>query len=232
MNKHTEWCYSGCSCNPEQWGEHYPDALGHEQSPINIVTADIIKDENLPNLVLNYKSNPLKIINNGHTIQLECEAGSTLTFKSKSYNLLQFHFHTLSEHTIDGKYCDFEGHLVHQSEDGEYAVVGFLMNIGHKSELLDMLFKYVPENEGRHDDSNIQYNPLKILNKDPADMGDLDYYHYNGSFTTPPCTEGVKWIVLKEIFEISQDQVDLFDSIIHKNYRPIQALNDRTVLSS
>ncbi len=207
---------------------------GKGQSPVNLVKADVKGNANWE---FNYKTTSLRIahnehmddiIDNGHTIQVTVDEGSTFTFGDKAYNLKQFHFHTPSEHTVDRKHMPMEVHLVHQSDDGSLAVVSVLFQESKQAnENLAKIITHLPsaKGESRHiKDANLE---LKVqLPKD-------NYaYHYVGSLTTPPCSERVQWLVLREMKTLSADQAAAISSRIGPNNRPVQQLNDRTVEAS
>ena len=204
---------------------------GKGQSPINIVKTDA---KGGANWKLDYKTTSLRIahnehmddiIDNGHTIQVTVDEGSTFSFGDKTYNLKQFHFHTPSEHTVDGKNMPMEMHMVHQSEDGSLAVVSVLFKEGKvANENFSKIIANLPnaKGESKHiTDVNLE---LKVhLPKD-------NYaYHYIGSLTTPPCSENVQWLVLRDMVSLTADQITAFSSRIGPNNRPTQPLNDRTV---
>jgi len=214
----THWGYEG-ETGPEHWAEiGYPDCAGSEQSPVDISDAPVHDAD----ITFNYNPTALNIINNGHTIKVEYDEGSTITVEGKAYNLLQFHFHAPSEHTIDGEYYDMELHLVHQSDDGEYAVIGVMITAGKENEAYKPVWDNMPAEEGELQTiSGVTVNAIDLLPEDRS------YYRYDGSFTTPPCTEGVKWFVLSNPVELSEEQIDAFEAIYLGNNRPVQPMNER-----
>lgn len=216
-----EWGYTG-SEGPSNWGDISPEfsacKIGKEQSPINIEDSS---NANLPELKLAYNSTPFDIVNNGHSIQINYEPGSSMTIGGKKYQLLQFHFHSPSEHTLNGKSYPMETHLVHQSEDGELAVLGIFITEGNENEFIEALWSSIPETGVENTVSGIEVNVNALLPED------LSYYHYTGSLTTPPCSEGVNWNVLKTTIELSSEQLAGFNSFYNGNARPVQPLNDR-----
>ena len=146
-----------------------------------------------------------------------------MTVEGKTYNLLQFHFHALSEHTVGGEYYAGEMHLVHQSDDGEYAVVGVLLTEGEENAAYAPVWDNLPTEEGELETiEGVTVNAADLL---PADQA---YYRYAGSFTTPPCTEGVKWFVISNPAMLSTAQMDAFEAIYDHNYRPVLPFNART----
>jgi len=170
---------------------------------------------------------PLNIIDNGHTIQINYPAGSTLTVGDKTYTLKQFHFHHPSEEHIDGHGYAMVAHLVHADSEGHLAVVAVLFTKGAENPLLATLWKNIPLEKGRAVDvSGVTVNVTNLL---PSDHG---YYTFTGSLTTPPCSEGVTWYVLKHQSPLSADEIAAFAKIYPKNARPIQPLNDRQLLET
>jgi carbonic anhydrase len=203
---------------------------GKSQSPINILSNT---GKGSPAWTLEYKTTKLQVahheqvdelINNGHTIQVTPEPGSSLNYGGKVYQLKQFHFHTPSEHTIDGKHAPMEIHFVHQADDQRLAVVGVLVKEGKHNANVDQLIKYLPNAVGEkktHDSVNID-----IALHVPKELW---AYHYIGSLTTPPCTENVQWMVLRKYVEMDKAQIEAFSSRLKQNNRPTQPLNDRAL---
>ncbi|NOZ54911.1 MAG: carbonic anhydrase [Gammaproteobacteria bacterium] len=223
-----EWSYEG-ETSPEYWANLSPEfhlcSKGTQQSPIDITVAK--SSDDLPELKFKYKKTPLIIKNNGHAIEVEYEQGSTLKLDGEKYRLLQFHFHTPSEHAKDGSAYPMEAHLVHINTSGQLAVVGIFMKQGKENKFIQKIWDYMPEEEGKIMVEDTRINIKKFL-PDDNDEGE-EYYHYAGSLTTPPCSEGVKWFVLNEAVEISAEQITQFQAIFPLNARPVQALNDRMI---
>jgi len=224
----VHWDYEG-DAGPENWGELSQDfalcSTGREQSPIDISTTTSV---NPADIVFNYQPSALNILNNGHTIQANYDAGSSIEVDGKSYKLLQFHFHALSEHTIDGNPSPLEMHLVHQSDDGSFAVVGVMINRGGGE---NAAFTPVGNNMPAQETEATTISGV-VVNVNDLLPAERTYYRYNGSFTTPPCTEGVKWFVLSTPIEISDSQASTFEQIYHDNYRPVQSFGARSFLIS
>ena len=221
------WCYEG-EYGPEHWGDmknEYSKCKGGErQSPVGIA---LTEKANLDSINVNYYATPLKIINNGHTIQINYGSGSSISIGNKKYDLLQFHFHSPSEHKINGKTYDMEAHLVHKGEDGKLAVVAVLMEEGKANDFIKTLWSNLPKDEGKeHAITDLKINANQLLPKH------MNYYTYSGSLTTPPCSEIVNWFVLKTPIEVSKAQLDKFTSIFRKSARPIQPLQGRVVKES
>lgn len=217
------WSYSG-EDNPSDWGDLSSEFLncktGNQQSPINF---DETQKTNLSNIEFNYKDTPLKVSNNGHTIEVKYEAGSFIKIAEKRYELLQFHFHAPSEHTVDGRHYPVEAHLVHKSKDGTLAVVGVFMKEGKFNEFIETLWTYIPTQEGEKIVHGVSVNASALP---PADTS---YYNYIGSLTTPPCSEGVSWNVMRTPIEVSSEQIAKFTAVYSGNARPVQPLNRRSV---
>lgn len=216
------WSYEGKD-GPAEWSKldkaYAACSTGKAQSPIDIKNA---KKAELPPLKFDYNAVPLNIIDNGHTIQINYAPGSTLTVGGKSYNLKQFHFHHPSEERINGKGYDMVAHLVHADAEGHLAVVAVLLKTGSSNAFLETVWKNIPTvKEKAVDVPGVTLNVKDLL---PADHG---YYTFSGSLTTPPCSEGVTWYVLKAPASLSADQVTAFAKIYPKNARPIQPLNGR-----
>lgn len=219
-----EWGYEG-EGGPEHWGDIKKEfelcKKGLTQSPIDIVNDSKAITEPLE---LNYRESPLKIVNNGHTIQANYAPGSFLKIGNSQYQLLQFHFHTPSEHLIKGKAYEMEVHLVHKNDKGQLAVVGIFMKPGESSPLVQKIWASLPREVDREvAPASVAINAKDLLPKDTA------YNNYPGSLTTPPCSEGVDWFVLKTPIELSKDQISVFQNQIKLNARPAQPINKRTV---
>ena len=221
------WSYEGKD-GPEHWGDLSPDFLmcseGWNQSPINLVD-DVHAD--LPELVFEYYSSNLNEINNGHTIMQNIKPGSVLRIPGRdmSFELKQFHFHSPSEHTIDGKSFAMEIHFVHADKDGELGVVAVMIDEGEAHPVLSMLWSFMPEQTGETIQKPIGIEETNLL---PPTR---EYYTYSGSLTTPPCTEGVRWIVLKTPIQASASQIARFkDRVGPATNRPVQPIHARIIL--
>jgi len=219
-----EWSYAGRS-GPENWADISKKFElcrdGKEQSPINISDA---KTANLPAIQFDYKPGSLEILNNGYTIQVNHAAGSSITVGGEKYELLQFHFHTPSENTIDGKSFPMEMHLVHKNTKGQLAVVGVFSKEGAKNTVLSKAWEHTPQKAGDKEKvASVSINAADLL---PVDRS---YYSFKGSLTTPPCSEGVKWMVLKTPTEVSREQIEKFIKVIGNNARPVQPMHMRTL---
>lgn len=221
------WSYAG-EDGPEHWGELSADFHmcrdGQNQSPINL-QHNI--DAELAELVFEYYSSPGEATNNGHSIQIDVEAGSFLKIPSldRSFELKQFHFHSPSEHTIEGQSYAMEMHFVHADENGALAVVGVMINVGQENPVLKEMRYFMPEQSGENEKAPIGIEETDLL---PPTR---DYYYYSGSLTTPPCSEGVAWIVLKDPIEASLEQIARFkEQVGATTNRPVQPHNARMIL--
>lgn len=194
------------------------------QSPINIGRA--ASDPSLAALALDLHETPMHLTNNGHTIEQEYEEGSTLTLGDVEFELIQFHFHTLSEHTVRGQRSPMEMHAVFRDPvSGNLAVVGTLFRIGGASNFLDEL---IAAGLPRYEDDTSTTGVIDVA--DVLTSGRTRrYYTYSGSLTTPPCSEIVTWLVLKRTATMSPAQFHAFQDIMGNNFRPIQARNGRVV---
>ncbi|MDM8559514.1 carbonic anhydrase family protein [Candidatus Parabeggiatoa sp. HSG14] len=229
---HAIWTYEG-KTGPAHWGslsEKYAlCSTGKQQSPIDISKST---KTDLPQLEFNYNPFPLVIANNGHTIGVVTDKGGLLKIGEESYKLWQFHTHAPSEGTINGKHADMVIHFVHvnaQNKDQlKFAVVGVYLEKGKTANpLIETLWKVMPktasEEPQKHD---IQIDAKQLLPQDK------NYYTFTGSLTTPPCWEGIKWMILKQPVSISAEQLAQYHALYPHNARPLQPLNGREVLSS
>ncbi len=222
----VHWGYEG-HAGPEHWGKLAKEFgtcdSGTQQSPVNIdqsITAELAR------ISFNYQPAPIKVVNNGHTVQMNYSGDSSITIGSKTYKLAQFHFHSPSENKIGGKPFDMEVHLVHKNDAGELAVVGVMMQAGAENSALAPLWQALPKEVNKEQALSAQLNAADLL---PAQR---QFYHFKGSLTTPPCTEGVDWFVMKDPISLSAAQVEKFVSLVGHNARPVQAGNNRFILST
>jgi carbonic anhydrase len=223
------WSYSGEGA-PAHWAQldHSYAACGDgkSQSPVDIRTHDIRKVP-LPALVFDYKPTPLHLIDNGHTIQVNVDPGSSLQVGGDRYELVQFHFHHPSEERIDGKAFDMVAHLVHRDSKGRLAVVAVPLVAGSENALIAALWAHLPkQKEQVANVRGVTINPAALLPRDHS------YYTYRGSLTTPPCTEGVRWLVLKSPSVESKAEIEKFTALYPNDARPTQKLNGRHVLAT
>lgn len=220
----AKWGYEG-KTSPSHWGDLKEEFSlcknGENQSPINIMKVNKAK---APPLEIHYDETTLDVLNNGHTIQFNYEPGSHIKIGEKKFNLLQFHFHAPSEHIVKGKPLDMEMHLVHKNDQGELAVIGVFFAIAAKNPTLDSFWKYLPEKINEP----TKMTEIKVNAKDLL-PGNLGYFFYSGSLTTPPCSEGVMWNVLKQPLPVTESQINSFNALVGNNARPSQALNTRSI---
>ncbi|HUL68058.1 MAG TPA: carbonic anhydrase family protein [Burkholderiaceae bacterium] len=225
----AHWSYSG-STGPAKWASLEKDfgscALGRTQSPIDIHDS-AAKKADLPAIIFDYKPAPLKIIDNGHTIQVNYAPGSFITVGGKQFELVQFHFHKPSEEKVNGKNYDMVAHLVHKDTDGNLAVVAVLLKKGSASPLVKTLWDNLPKQKGH--EMAVDAVTINIADLLP---GDKAYYTFAGSLTTPPCSENVTWFVLKNPSSISSDEIARFAKSYPMNARPVQPLNGREIKTS
>lgn len=220
------WTYTGAQ-GAEKWGDLEKDfatcKLGKKQSPIDIKGAT---KGSLPAIAFNYGQGAAEVVNNGHTIQVNLAAGGDVKVASGGYKLLQFHFHTPSEELVNGKPYPLVAHLVHKSDAGKLAVVAVLFKEGKPNAALQKVFAAMPAKEGGKAELGGGLNVADML---PAKQA---YWAFEGSLTTPPCSEEVQWHVLKEPVELSPAQLAAFKKLYPMNARPVQPLNGRALQES
>ena len=221
----VSWSYEKDNTGPENWknlSDDFSKCGGQSQSPVNISTNNTSTRYILRQPEFYYGKSLTNILNNGHTLQFNIEGDHSVKLNGKDYRLLQFHYHSLSEHTIDGEHMPLEVHFVHQHNKTDYAVIGVMYKEGKENPLLKSnLDKFPIEKEVYN--SNKSIDLLEILPDNKS------YYHYNGSLTTPPCNEVVNWYLLKDPIEASKKQLDRMSQILNNNHRPVQNLNGRRI---
>jgi carbonic anhydrase len=231
----VHWGYEG-EIGPAHWADLSPEfelcRTGMMQSPIDLTAATPFKGPDLDLekgrsvLTAERRAHVLDLIDNGHTIQITQDTPISVEADGVSYELVQFHFHAPSEHTVDGEHAPLEVHFVHKSAQGKLVVLGVLVDEGEPNPNWNALIASLPSGpEGsRH---------VEGLDIDVTELGTLPdrYYRYEGSLTTPPCTEGVLWVVMSDVLEISPSQLSAFVSRLHDNRRPVQPLGDRKLQS-
>ena len=220
----VHWEYEGVD-GPDYWSElcvDYVDCGGEVQSPINLTGA--VDDASLGEIARTYAATATHIVNNGHTLQFNCDAGSSITVNGETYKLLQFHSHTHSEHLVNGASYPLELHFVHKNEtSGKLAVIGVFVKEGAENAFLKGFMDHLPAaKDATYDDAGT-YNAADFF---PAGKS---YFTYAGSLTTPPCSEIVTWTVMETPVEASADQIHHFETIEHENARPVQPLHGRTI---
>jgi len=232
-----EWGYVG-EVAPKHWSELSEKfkmcAEGKQQSPINIEPNE--NQKLLPDLDIQYiKSSKslahhthtghTKEVDNGHTVEVELEEGNFFNVDGETYELKQFHFHTPSENHIDGKSYPLEAHFVHATKEGKLAVIAVVFEEGKEHPTLKKLWKHFPMSVNNEMDISFDADDLNSMMPD-----DKSYYRFNGSLTTPPCTEGVKWFVFKTPLTVSKEEIEaIYKELGHTNNRPVQPTNNREI---
>ncbi|MDO9197099.1 MAG: carbonic anhydrase family protein [Rhodoferax sp.] len=222
----VHWRYEG-ETGPQAWGKLKPDfnvcAIGKRQSPINIEESGTLQGPAEP-LQFNYQPSSGTVVNNGHTIQVDLTGDNSMTVRGSTYKLLQFHFHHPSEERVDYRGFAMVAHLVHRNAEGQLAVVAVLLDPGVANALINKVWTYMPLDTG----DRVRM-PTGLIDMNELLPKDQRYYQFMGSLTTPPCTEGVLWLVLKQPTTVSRDQIRLFSQLFPNNARPVQAVNGRAV---
>ncbi|QXI11259.1 carbonic anhydrase [Pseudomonas zeae] len=223
----TPWTYQG-NHDSKHWGE-FGSALctgGAQQSPIDVELKQVQLHKIMTSdLIINYKTSPVNLQNNGHTIQISVNDGGSLSFQDHEYKLAQYHFHTPSEHQINHLSFPMELHLVHQNTNGRLLVLGVMVKEGKKNTELALLWNHLPGKIGK--EAMVSAKLAPVLNRlIPVPS---HHFYYKGSLTTPPCTEGVQWILFEQPIEMSKSQIQKFLELFPDNHRPLQQLNYREV---
>jgi carbonic anhydrase len=222
------WGYTG-AIGPDAWSklsaEFATCAKGRRQSPIDLVDRDF-SPLNLEQVKFDYAPAAFQVVHNGHTVEVRPAGVNQIIARGKSYKLLQFHFHHPAEERFNGKGFALDTHFVHRAEDGELAVVTVLFEEGAANPELQRLWDYMPldSNDSLRSGEGVTFNPVSMLPPDRA-----KYLQYIGSLTTPPCTEGVVWIILRQPVTASAEQIALFRKMVGMNARPTQPANGRLI---
>jgi len=220
------WSYEGAT-GPAHWGDLNADysicKTGKEQSPINIGHTVA---EKLPPIDFHYLPSPLKLIDNGHTVQVNYAPGSSITVAGKKYELVQFHYHHPSEEAVHGKHYDLVIHLVHKDAEGHLAVVAVLFKQGASDAAVKAVVDHLPSQKEQETTVDTTIDATSLLPQTRS------YYTFGGSLTIPPCTEGVTWFVLQTPSTLSSEELATLAKLYPHNARPLQPLNDRTVRAS
>jgi len=224
---YSHWGYQGNE-GPEHWGDliakYATCKTGKAQSPIDINFGSMAKGI-IDDIKFIYKDISPEVLNNGHTIQVNYGNGSAIKVNGQEYKLAQFHFHTPSENTVNGKHYPMEMHLVHKNEKGELAVVGVFFKEGKQNAELKKAWDKMPAKGGTKEMlPDVSLNAANLL---PAEK---QFGHFQGSLTTPPCSEGVSWFVMENPVEASEKQIAQFNKVIGDNARPTQPLNGRRLV--
>ncbi len=222
----THWDYTGNE-GPDAWGKMRPEyskcTSGTRQSPIDI-RGGIAVD--LEQIKFDYRPSAFSVLDNGHTVQVNVEPGNAITITGKRYELVQFHFHRPSEERINGRQYDMVVHLVHKDADGRLAVVAVMLDRGSAQAIVQTVWNNLPLEKGDEVRAGSRIDLTQLLPEDKR------YYTYMGSLTTPPCSEGVLWMVMKQPVPISVEQVAIFARLYPMNARPIQQADGRLIKES
>lgn len=220
---HGHWSYHG-DTGPQHWHELNPEfkqcGLGERQSPIDIREGIPVE---LDPIQFDYKLSAFRVIDNGHTVQVNVEPGNRIVVNGRRYELVQFHFHRPSEERLNGRQFEMVAHLVHKDLEGKLAVVAVLIEEGKGHPIVQQVWNNLPL-EKRVEQAGLQ--GLDLLQLLPEDRR---YVTYMGSLTTPPCTEGVLWMVLKKPVSVSAQQIAIFSRLYPMNARPVQPQRDRLI---
>src|SRR5215212_7537599 len=221
----VHWTYEGEE-GPSHWGELDPAyelcGEGKSQSPIDI---SISSEQDLTNISFHYQPSEVNILNNGHTVQVNYDAGSYIELDNTRYDVLQFHYHAPSEHKVGGESFPAELHIVHKNADGNLTVIGVLLKEGTENVAYQPFINNLPTTKTDPKDAGVKINAMDML---PAVQ---TTFRYSGSLTTPPCTEGVNWLLMTTPVELSAQQLTALDSLFEAgNNRPVQPITDRTLI--
>ena len=220
------WSYSG-EVGPLAWGglraEFTLCASGQRQSPIDIREGIAV---DLEPIRFNYQSSSFGVVDNGHTVQVNVAPGNFIELGGRRFELQQFHFHRPSEERIDGRQFDMVAHLVHKDVEGKLAVVAVLLDRGSVQPVVQTVWNNLPLEKHQETKARVTIDLTQLL---PADRR---YYTYMGSLTTPPCSEGVQWVVMRHPVAVSQEQLDIFARMYPMNARPLQAASGRRIMQS
>jgi carbonic anhydrase len=222
----VHWGYEGEGA-PANWamlrGDYASCATGKRQSPIDIREGIKVS---LETIRFDYKPTQFRMIDNGHSLQVTPGEGLTIKVMGKTYELLQFHFHRPSEERVNGKLYDMVVHMVHKNDEGQLAVVAVLLEKGSEQPLIQTLWNNMPLERDMEVSPTEAIDPMQLLPENRA------YWTYMGSLTTPPCTEGVLWMVMKQPVQVSPEQVAIFSRLYRNNARPVQPANGRLIKES
>lgn len=222
----VHWAYNG-EGGPQAWGGLRPEfslcGSGKRQSPIDIRDGIAV---DLEPVQFDYRASSFRVIDNGHTVQVNVAPGNTIMLNGRRWELVQFHFHRPSEERIDGRQFDMVAHLVHKDPDGKLAVVAVLLERGSAQPIVQQVWNNLPLEKGEEQAASSAMDLAHLL---PPDRR---YYTYMGSLTTPPCSEGVTWIVMRQPVQLSQQQIDIFSRLYPMNARPVQQASGRLIKQS
>ena len=222
----AHWAYNG-SGGPQAWSSLKPEfaacASGQRQSPIDIRGGLSV---DLEPVRFEYQSSRFAVVDNGHTVQVNLPQGNAIEVGGKRYELLQFHFHRPSEERIDGRQFEMSLHLVHKNDQGQLAVVGLLFDKGQANAVMQQVWNNLPLEKNEEMQAGSAMELADLL------PNDRRYFTYMGSLTTPPCSEGVKWIVMRQPVTLTKEQIEIFARMYPMNARPIQAASGRRIMQS
>jgi carbonic anhydrase len=222
----AHWAYSGDG-GPQAWSQLKPEfnlcGTGQRQSPIDIRAGLVVE---LEPVRFDYQPSRFAVVDNGHTVQVNLQPGNAIEVGGKRFELVQFHFHRPSEERIDGKQFEMSLHLVHKDEQGRLAVVALLIDKGARQPVLQKVWNNLPLEKNQEASARA---PLELLDLLPDDRR---YFTYMGSLTTPPCSEGVQWIVMRQPVTAAPEQIELFSRIYPMNARPLQSAAGRRIMQS
>ncbi len=222
----AHWSYGG-EAGPKAWGGLKPEfarcASGTRQSPIDIRGGFAV---DLEPVFFDYQASPFRVVDNGHTVQVGVDGANAITVAGRRYQLVQFHFHRPAEERIDGRSFEMSLHLVHKDAEGRLAVVGLLLDRGEPQPVVQTVWNHLPL------EKNDEVAPRSVIDLNHLLPPDRGYYTYMGSLTTPPCSEGVLWMVMRQPVQLSQAQIDIFARLYPMNARPIQQAAGRMIKQS
>ena len=220
------WDYAG-EAGPEAWGhlkaEYAKCGSGERQSPIDIRGGIAVQ---LEPIQFDYRTTGFSVIDNGHTVQVNLPPGNAITVLGRRFELLQFHFHRPSEERINGRQYDMVAHLVHKDAQDRLAVVAVLLDRGTAQPVIQAVWNALPLEKNEAQAATVTIDLNQLLPEDRR------YYTYMGSLTTPPCSEGVLWMVMKTPVPVSPAQVDIFAHLYPMNARPVQRVAGRLIKES
>jgi carbonic anhydrase len=222
----SHWSYAGAG-GPEQWGgmkaEFSTCSNGSRQSPIDIRSGVRV---DLEPIQFDYRPSAFRVVDTGHTVQVNVGGGNSIEVQGRRYDLIQFHFHRPSEERVDGRQFDMVAHLVHQDPEGRLAVVAVLLDRGSAHPLVQTIWNNLPLEQ------NVEVATKASLDMNHLLPADRRYFTYMGSLTTPPCSEGVLWMVMQQPVPIATEQINVFSRLYPMNARPIQSASGRLIKQS
>lgn len=223
------WGYTG-DIAPDRWAELAPEfrlcGVGTRQSPIDIRDGIAV---DLEKIGFDYRPGAFSVLDDGHTVQVQVAPGSSLSVMGRRYELQRLHFHRPSEERVNGRQFDMVAHLEHRDAEGRVAMLAVLLERGRDDQpqpFLQAVWGNLPLEKGESLAAQVQLDPAQLL---PADRS---YYTYMGSMTTPPCSEGVLWLVLRQPVQVTAQQLDVFARLYPMNARPLQAGSGRLIKES